>query len=184
MCSNNIIILDWDDTLYPTSHSVYKNVFVDDYARLDMVLCEFLNKCVSLGKCYIVSNASHNWIINTSQNIPLSSNIIHKHINVVSAKDAYMRNGTTIDKWKQLSFEKIHTEHNDCTNILSIGDAEYEYNALIYLNNICGDKLLKSIKLSKNPEIDVIIEQIQSLLYLMDYVVEYKGHIDWKFIKN
>ena len=58
--------------------------------------------------------------------------------------------------WKKLTFKEVFNkliENNRLMNIISIGDAEFEYNALIELDKIKPEvkKLLKSVKLLKNP---------------------------------
>jgi hypothetical protein len=71
--------------------------------------------------------------------------------------------------WKKMAFREeikhisINTHIN---NIISIGDAEYEYFALInlYDSNINNFKLLKSIKFIRYPDIVQIYKQID-LLY-------------------
>ena len=92
------------------------------------------NNAPIYGKIIIVTNASLKWINISSDNVPKTKKLLN-NIKVVSARDNYQHVGD-IYQWKTLSFiDQIKEElsHHNYANIISIGDAEYEYKALINL---------------------------------------------------
>ena len=70
-------------------------------------------------------------------------------------------------------------------NIISIGDADYEYKALVslfkwkLLNN--KNIKLKSVRFIKAPSQNIIIDQINVLLKAIKSIVLCEKHLDLKF---
>lgn len=152
----NLFIIDWDDTLFPTSwinknsidfnkpntYSEYKLYFLE----LDKTIGTLLNSLNEVGDVWIVTNASIKWIkscliiLNQTRNT-----IIKNNIRIVSARDSYSQNNSSPTEWKILTFQDIiedilnkitkNIKPNTYINIISIGDAMYEYIALINLDN-------------------------------------------------
>ena len=50
------------------------------------------------------------------------------------------------------------------------------------MNTKLSIKILKSIKLIKNPSVDDLYDELCVLYKAIDYVCKYKGHIDWNFL--
>ena len=184
----NIFILDFDDTLFPTywfqtnklklsgeTYEKYKLYFIN----LDEQIYKFLKLLNGYGYIYIVSNASMNWLKNSINILPLTKTFIEENnINVISARDNNVN--VELEMWKTLTFKKIISNLlNDLNNkdihlnIISLGDANYEYMALISLNShIKNTKfLLKNIKFMEKPEYEFIIEQLKYLEFNIVYVI-------------
>jgi hypothetical protein len=184
----NIFILDFDDTLFPTYwfqtnklklsgeiYEKYKLYFIN----LDEQIYKFLKLLNGYGYIYIVSNASMNWLRNSINILPLTKKFIEENnINVISARDNNI--DVELEMWKTLTFKKIISSLLDDLNnkgmhlnIISLGDAKYEYMALISLNNhIKNTKfLLKNIKFIEKPEYEIIIEQLKYLEFNIVYVI-------------
>lgn len=180
---NSIIILDWDDTLFPTTWTVQKNIYVNDhnkyiiiFSQLDNILHTFLTKCLINSTVVIVTNATIKWIKKSLNLLPYTKELINKNINVVSAKDMYQSSHPNDSfLWKKMVF----TKYKNFFNIISIGDAEYEYEALINLYD--NNKLLKAIKLLKFPQFDYLIDQINVLNNLIINIVHVHTHMDYSF---
>ncbi len=212
----NIFIIDWDDTLFPTSwinknnidfnkpdsYSEYKLYFLE-LDKTISILLDFLNK---IGDIFIVTNASINWIKSCLLNLNLTRNtIINNKIRIVSARDSYSKNNSSPTEWKILTFQDIiediinkinkNIKPNTIINIISIGDAMYEYIALINLDNFIKsyienknlnenknfNYLLKNIKFIEKPEFDCVIDQMQVLHKNADDIVNKLEFIDLKF---
>jgi len=204
----NIFIIDWDDTLFPTSW-VNKNVIsidniesIKDYKlyfiELDKTISNFLENLNKYGQIYIVTNANINWI-KTCLNILVTTRkiIMQNNIRIVSARDIYSQTYTSPTEWKINSFRDIlhnviikmpeKSMNNTFLNIISIGDANYEYIALINLDDYFKSHkkninyLLKSIKFVEKPDFDIIIDQIQVVKKNTDYIINKIGYVDLKF---
>ena len=91
--------------------------------------------------------------------------------------------------WKKLAFKQIFEEaysNKKINNIISIGDAEYEYEALINLyhtDHMDNKKyrLLKSVKFIRAPTRDILLDQIRVLQQASVKVCTIKKHLDLRF---
>ena len=68
-------------------------------------------------------------------------------------------------------------------NVVSIGDADYEYQALVNLYSKDKDnyKLLKSVKFIKYPPKEILIDQIKVVKRVIRKVCIIKKHLDLNF---
>lgn len=192
-----IIILDWDDTLFPTSWCINKdinfitekdiNVYIEYFRDLDVILKKFLQKCVEHGRVFIVTNAMENWVYKSCEVLPLSYKLIKMKIIVLSARDLYQRYTLNISSWKLHVFEHIvneYTKINGKDHIISIGDAEYEFNALLNLlnhKNIKNGGYLKAVRLISSPSYNSIMDQISVLDNSIKKICLHENHLDLKF---
>lgn len=191
--NKTLIILDWDDTLFPTTWitsneiNLKNNIDTDKYrgyfAQVDLDLNNLLSKLIQCGTVIIVTNALMNWIKLSITILPKTSNTLNK-IEVISARGDYQTKSSNPMDWKKLAFESIIQKmEKKINNIISVGDAEYEYNALISLFD-CNPKtykLLKSVKFIKYPTKEIIIDQIRVLERASVKIATTKTHLDIKF---
>ena len=185
----NIIIIDWDDTLFPTtwvnnnkidmtninSLNKYKLFFIE----LDNNIYELLKNLDKSGDVYIVSNANINWIKSCLSVLNRTTDyIMSNNIRILSSRDMYSDKLKDNIEWKVATFQDIISdilyklsskiEPNSFLNIISIGDTTFEYQALISLdsffkNNLINIKyLLKNIRFIEKPDFDILIDQVQS----------------------
>jgi len=200
MIHNRLIMLDWDDTLFPTSWTVIKAIdltdsnvrqkYVSYFTELDDILSKFLHKCTNKGQVFIVTNAVKRWVVTSSNVLPKTKKIIDDKIFIISARDLFQqKNPNNMEKWKKYTFEQIVNKHDfkkqENTNfehIISIGDAEYEFNALINLYSHKNKKrILKSIRFLATPTYDSLIDQLEVLYDTIDKICHCKKHMDLKF---
>jgi len=183
----DIIILDWDDTLFPTNWITKNKInlsnqnqttnYVIYFEQLDRILSELLKKISGLGKLIIVTNALPSWIELSSIILPKTF-LILKGIRVISARKQFRHITPNIMDWKKMAFRELVDELNDSvsTNIISVGDAEYEYEALISLDD--NKKILKTVKFVKDPSYEIIIDQLNVLYDAIPSIVRYPNHLD------
>lgn len=190
-----VIILDWDDTLFPTSWLLQNNINMNDddirkkyfknFSKLDDLISKLLIKCVHNGKVIIVTNALPLWIKVSSSVLPETLKIL-KYIKIISARHQYQQQSDNMMDWKSMAF-KDEITHELTTkkihNIISIGDADYEYKALIdlYNWNRKNKKILKSIKLISRPSLDQIYDELTVLDTTINQIAKHKGHLDLNF---
>ena len=184
--SKTLIILDWDDTLFPTSWLIKNNInlldtenrwrYISLFTDLDLVLSNLIQKLKQYGKVVIITNAMPDWINNSLSVLPKTSKSLQL-VSIVSARKLFQGQFNDMDEWKKRTFKTVVAQefHNKkLMNIISIGDAEYEYRALIDLynwqlensgeNRRAKRKILKSVKLLHSPSHDALIEQLMVLL--------------------
>lgn len=186
---NTFIILDWDDTLFPTSWIIKRGIHIeklldtqiyDDISKyfehLDNTLCRFFKKITNYGIVIIVTNAQLIWIDMCRKILPKTNKLLDK-IQIISAKDKYGH--THMISWKKLAFNDIVKEKKTI-HVISIGDAEYEYEALINLSKLknIDNKLLKTVKLTRDPDGDTVIDQIEVIEKCFDKIYFWKKHLD------
>jgi hypothetical protein len=190
--NKTLIILDWDDTLFPTTWittneiNLRNNIDVDKhrqyFSQVDLDLNNLLIKLTQCGTVIIVTNALLTWIKLSTTILPRTSKILEK-IKVISARGDFQSKSANPMDWKKFAFESIvQTMGKKINNIVSVGDAEYEYNALISLfdPNPRSYKLLKSVKFIKYPTKEVLIDQIRVLERASVKIVTAKTHLDIK----
>lgn len=190
-----LIILDWDDTLFPTTWITNKidnynlgdidKKYIGLFSKLDLLLQELLYRLLQCGKVVIVTNATLKWIIMTLDILPNTKKIIRQNIDVISAKDLYQKKYTDVMLWKKLTFRYIvlnyFKQNKYAENIISIGDASYEFNALIELYNNSKKQILKTVRLLQHPTYDLLIDQLEVLIKSINKICDINKHMDLKF---
>lgn len=179
--TTTIIIIDWDDTLYPTSWSLKNNISLTNgintyFEKLDEHVSSLLKIILSYGEIIIVTNAIASWVHTTLTVMPKTKKILN-NINIISARDRYQYIAN-IDDWKKYTFLEEVNKRYYINNIVSVGDAEYEYNALINLYNVNTNRYLKAIKFIKTTDYDIFIEQLILLKQYIQYFCITPKHID------
>ena len=193
-----LIIFDWDDTLFPTTWLVQNNIDLADkdvqnkyiilFSRLDNLLHRLLLVFSNKGQIVIVTNATLKWIDIALSMLPNTKQIIKNKIPVISARDHYQdKYPEKMEIWKKLMFKNItinYFKSHKLQNIISIGDAEHEFNALIDLYNehsVVKDKLLKTVKFIKEPTFELLVDQLEVLNKCYLKLVDSKKHMDLQF---
>jgi hypothetical protein len=174
--ANTLIIVDWDDTLYPTSWISVNNIdltnlvsryrYIKHFEVLDKILSSTLKMMMMFGEVIIISNAMTDWINLSVSVLPRTRKYLSK-IEIISARER-QQNKSDMNDWKKYTFiEEIakRLKNKKYYNILSLGDAEFEYHALINLfnNKLIPHKYLKSIKFLKSNEFGVLLEQLETV---------------------
>ena len=195
MYQHTLIILDWDDTLFPTTWTINNGIDLSNnltkndhqlmFAELDNIIYDFLVKTIKLGKVIIITNASYNWIRLAMSVVPNTTMLIDKYIKIISARDLY-QDPSNMTLWKLWAFEKevmkYFSGNKILHNIISIGDADYEFNALTSLyhwNKIIPKyKYLKTIKFMTAPSYHSLIDQLNVLSLCITKIRNRKTHMD------
>ena len=191
---DSLIIFDWDDTLFPTSWTVKNGVdltqtykisnYISHFANLDNLISSILTKSSKYGKTIIITNAVVKWVHTTLVVLPKTKKIIDDKIIIISARELNQNTyPNEIDKWKSTTFKHINKGHN-FKNIMSIGDAEYEFNALVDLYDINAylkNKLLKTVRLVRDPSFTILVDQLGVLDKSIVKIIVACKHMDLKF---
>lgn len=198
MTHKTLIIFDWDDTLFPTTLLVSKgidlsnptpsNQYISLFTKLDNTLFNLLSNLVQHAQIAIVTNAVKKWVDISLVTLPKSKVLINKHIPILSARDLHKQEfPKDMKQWKRQTFKKIAETNKNFTNIISVGDAEYEYLATIDLYDKMAHskkKLLKTIRLFPNPSFESLINQLDLLSNSFHKIISCNRHLDLKFNKN
>jgi hypothetical protein len=198
----NIFILDWDDSLFPTywvqqngidlknpvAYQKHKLYFIE----LDKQISSLLQTLNEIGEIFIVSNASGTWLQNSISILPLTKRFLADNdVSITSARDDNPEHD--IEMWKVISFKNVADEfiqnaikktngNNLYINVISIGDAHWEYVALLNLDDfIKTTKLkyfLKNVKFMDKPTFEDIIDQNKVLVMNIGNIVNKMAYVD------
>jgi len=142
-----IIIVDWDDTLCPSSfvkkHGLklfdphVPNHFKPVLEKVAKASRAVLEKASELGKVVIVTNAEEGWIdLSCKQWLPSLRQTLDK-FTIVSARSTWEPRGISSPAgWKARTFNTMINQfysrylHQSWKNVLSIGDSPHEMQAL------------------------------------------------------
>lgn len=198
---NTLIVFDWDDTLFPTSWMVKNGIdltnkhtqkqYIILFSRLDVALHNLLDKLSHQAQIVIITNAVKKWIELSVIMLPKTQQLINNNIPVLSARDLYKHHyPNDMAEWKKKTFKNFsqsyYTNHK-FQNIISVGDAEYEFLATINLYDHLAhknNKLLKTVRLFPEPSFDSLMHQLDILSKNFDKIISCDRHLDLKFKKD
>lgn len=192
----NIVILDWDDTLFPTTWASSTDINssgCSDGAKelflpLDGILNNMIMKLIDHCKVVIVSNGSKSWIDSCLNHLPVFRELVNIDlIEVVSARDLFEDKFYKDYKmWKIQAFKICLAKHvlggGPVKQIISVGDSPHEHEALLDLqgwidrekakaSDRIKDGLLKSIIFKRGPELNEIIDQLNRLETMLEHIL-------------
>jgi hypothetical protein len=201
----NVIIFDWDDTLFPTEYfktridMLYNHKLIPDEINLKLrTLASDIIKlitCAKLcGNVLIISNAKSEWLTLCFQVIPEIIPILNT-INIISAQDNFIHLSNDPAKWKEYAFYynifhtiKIYDNFIHNYNLISIGDSIHERDALKisakYIKTYNPNSIFtKTIKLLDKPTFEKVIIQLQILFHIFFKIedLSYLGDEDFDF---
>ena len=193
-----LIILDWDDTLFPTSWLSKNNINLLDideqnkyivfFSRLDNLLYKLFLNMIKYGQIVIITNATQKWIHISSNIIPNTQKIIQNRVPIISAKDTYEKKyPMQTSMWKKLSFKNIISDYFKSykyQNRGSLGDADHEFYAMTDLYDefsLRKIKLLKTVRFIKDPSHDSLIDQLEVIDNSLHHIITAKKHMDLNF---
>ena len=181
-----IVILDFDDTIFPTSQWKKNNSSLkkSQLQAIDAILCDdIIPLLTSLGcHCYIVSNARLQWL---SSIIPAAlPKLASLQIPVISARDTFshLRDAD----WKLACFQRLCQTFtgSDC-QFISIGDSIIEEKSALLACENCNyfyqslgvqrTILPKIVKFRSDPSTDRIIRQLLVLASQAQVIVRAPG---------
>ena len=138
--SQSIIIFDWDDTLLCTSYlnsrddamNITSPVVKAQLKSLEEAVNKLLNKALSLGNTFIITNAMKGWVEYSSNMwIPGVAAVLQK-ITVVSARAEYeAKFPDNYHQWKVEAFMEMTKtfDTGTITNLICLGDSMIEIDA-------------------------------------------------------
>jgi hypothetical protein len=183
---NTIIIVDWDDSMFPTSWftSISKDSktsldWIKILEPLDVMLYSFFTQILEIGHVYIVTYAYPTWVNMCFSMLPRAQKL-QSEIPVISGRSDHKRS-FSIDGFtqKKYIFKSIAEHFIGARQIISIGDDQAEYNALVELDS--KSAYLKAIKLTKNPSYFVLLDQLNTLNSCMKNIYNSRKHLDLLF---
>jgi hypothetical protein len=191
--TKTLVIFDWDDTLFPTTWVTSNNIIFDNLDATSLLYFSDIDKIISSifssikEKIIIVTNASTLWVHKCINSV-LPQTKKTTNLKIYSSRDMYQKTYPTDNfMWKKLFFEyiikKVYGQRNFIPHIISVGDADYEYFALINLYAKDNNKIVKAIKLLRYPNKEDLCNELHVLLNVLPNCIESNKNLDISFRK-
>jgi hypothetical protein len=190
---DTLIILDFDDTLFPTTWLLNEG-FLDGDAALDPVQSALLQRledhaaktlqmAMQYGEVVIITNAMQGWVEHSCAVFMPSLVPFLQQIKIVSARSSYESEDVpSPTSWKTLAFARevgrFCNGPSEARTIISLGDSLCEQQALVAATNGFADCSAKSLKFMEQPYIEQLIDQHELVHGCFADVYELVGDLD------
>jgi hypothetical protein len=185
-----LILLDWDDTVLPTSYLAQKGLGLDDPVPEDVAeaLAQYavharatLEILQEKGHLVIVTNAEEGWVeLTCTKFLPGLESVI-RDVECVSARSCYEPQGfATPVEWKEEAFAAVVQRHYadpSGNSVFSLGDARHEREAVHRISQRLGIAA-KSVKLMEMPDLAVLQREHELLRDQLPELCAVEGPLD------
>jgi hypothetical protein len=186
-----VVILDWDDTFFPSSLLRPNSGKIDDIDTKMVASSEFiayeatalacLEKLVHVGaKVLIVTNADKGWVELCCERfaIKLGKRIRDLSIPIISARTLHeKKHPERMIYWKYLVFEQ-EVIHDGQFHMISVGDSICERAAVARLADTYKYTVMKNVKLKDKPTMKELQHQLYALSVYVSNIVSYPFCLD------
>lgn len=175
-----VVVFDFDDTLFPTTHNVKNpNDVHTELAELILDLISMLD--VHSPKFYIITNAGKDWVRGClSTCLPGCENICAK-MELISTVDDGFSSDPDVKLWKSIAFNEklsVHFEDGEKHELICFGDAEHDRTAAMYMKEKFPNILVKNFKMVPEPPPEFLVEQYRAIKKVVDNVIYHQDHVD------
>lgn len=178
---DKLILLDWDDTLCPSSWMTEEGVSLyshpvelvtswDDLHKLSQKVEKVLKKAKSLGSLYILTNSQDGWVTQSTNLLFPSLGNTLKTVPIYSANSKFSSSDPNPKMWKHHAVRDLLETHKPVT-IFGAGDAEHDQEAVLF--NCFTDDYTKdrhSVKFIPQPSLEDLFFQLRELEFFMEHV--------------
>lgn len=167
-----VIVFDWDDTLLSTSwlqrakqqgfqltpeiHNQLRGIERESAALLELAK--------TLGHVFIITNAMEGWVeYSAGQWVPGLIPLLRR-LPVISARTRFeTKYPTDIGKWKVAAFFEVKRllPCDLVTNLLSVGDSQFEMDAVHAIGKEFEEAIVKTVKFRENPTPEELLKQLE-----------------------
>jgi len=187
---NNIIIFDWDDTLFPTTYLTPKGIYIERettqeesllFKDLELSVLKLILFAVNKGETYILTNSILKWVHYCIQNYyPKVKEVLDK-VKIISSRELYEQKfPNNSKKWKLESYLNIATltKYNKkmLTNIINISDSSSDITAVTKLSESFVNVILKTLKFKDAPNLQDLSKELK--LVCKQFHLIYSGIIN------
>lgn len=175
--SQNLVIFDWDDTLFPTTYlnpvddtqyEMLREKFATALEIIENEAIKLVQACLQNALVVVITNAKKGWVeFSSSFFMPkLHALMMKGYLRVLSARVDYeeMYPFDTY-KWKEMAFQKLWREQNfldraAILNLIAIGDSDYEMEAAKLFASQSDRCLVKLVKMRENPTFEELHKEL------------------------
>lgn len=170
---SKLFILDYDDTLFPTS--CYENI--KSFRKIRNQIRKLFFTLKKFGKVIVITNASLGWVKQTSHEY-LSLNLIDL-IPVYSMRD--LKPDLPLDFSEKKIFLEKYLSENKFDEIIGFGDL---FNDRNYIISFSKSHFVKNIKFIKRPSYLQLVQSLKLINQVILEVIYYNDTLDLKIELN
>jgi len=176
-----VIIFDWDDTMLCTS---FLNLRGDKSLQpaverqlrdIEGAGRRLLELAMRLGRTFIITNAMNGWVeYSAAKWVPELLPVLQK-VSVISARTKYEPHFPgEVNKWKIQAFLEVQKQLDSqiITNLISLGDSNFEMDAVHVMGQEFAQALIKTIKFRENPSPEELLKQLELVAQKFERIVE------------
>jgi len=194
---NILILVDWDDTLLPSTWILQQGLRLDGplpTKEQGELLCaaaresaRTLKAAKRLGTVVIVTNAELGWVELSCSRFTPGLLPILEGVKIQSARSSYERPDLSSPlSWKHLAFcdeldsfcRRAELGAGRKVNVISVGDSLHEREALIKATDPLTDCWGKSVKIMERPSLELFKKEHEFLTLCLQSIVEHPGKLD------
>jgi len=176
-----LIIFDWDDTLMYTTYLLQstRQMVTSPATRkalqqIEKTAFALLETASRLGNTFIVTNAQKGWVEQCVEwHMPSMKQLIKK-VPVISARSEYEADFPDARQWKNKAFLELgkHLDPSGITNLVAVGDSNFEMEAVKLLGKQFPNSFIKTVKLKEHPSPDELMKELELLSPKFHIMVE------------
>lgn len=193
--SKTTAILDWDDTICPSTYLASLGVRVDEtgvlspslkaqLAKLEEAVIDIVKEALRFGAVVIITNAEAGWVeLSGRKFLPGVVRFLEDNdIKIVSARTTFECDFPDApSSWKVAAFSQEVTQmfpDEDELNVLVLGDSMSERDAAHALGSRMPNSKVKTVKFVERPSIDQLMRQVQLVAQSLPDLASYSSSFD------
>lgn len=193
--SKTTAILDWDDTICPSTHLASLGMRVDDtgnlpaglrdqLAQLQVAVIKIVHEALRFGEVVVITNAEKGWVeLSGERFLPDVVKFFKENdIKIVSARTCFeQKYPDAPSSWKVAAFSREVEEmfpQEDDLNVLVLGDSMSERDAAHALGSRMPNSKVKTVKFVERPSIDQLMRQVQLVAQSLPDLAKYSSSFD------
>merc|ERR1712232_1221767 len=138
---------------------------------------QLLELAVSLGDTFVITNAASDWVQNSAAEwIPEVLDVLqNQKVRVISARTNHEpQYPGKPGQWKIEAFLEVQREFNPelITTLVSIGDSNFEMDAVHVMRTKFSQAFVKTIKFYENPCPEVLLGQLWAVMQKLERIVK------------
>lgn len=176
-----VVIFDWDDTLLCTS---YLNMRQDQplspmnerhLRGIENADRKLLELSLRLGSTFIITNAMNGWVEYSAAKYMPDLLPVLQRVPVISARGRFEAQFPgEVSKWKVQAFLEVQRQLDSqiITNLISLGDSNFEMDAVHIMGKEFAQALVKTIKFRESPSPEELLKQLELVAQKFERIVE------------
>lgn len=175
----SVIVFDWDDTLLCTSFlNRQQQPPAETYEHLRSIAHHarsMLEIALKSGHTYIITNATADWVeISAARWAPELLPVLQQ-VCIISARDRFQAAfPNDVTQWKVQAFLEVQRdlERTPITNLIVLGDADFEMEAARIMGGMFDEALVKTVKFRPHPtslehvkQVELVAQKFQQIVF-------------------